>query len=238
MKDIIFSLKLVFSPLKILLCVAITFLIPLVVKSMSIYDFYRIFAMYISFIGIIVFTEIPLIDIKSGMDEIIYLTQEMTWKKYFFRILSGALVISLLVLLSAYIFVLRISYKDILIVYDLNTQIQLLISVMPYILLLGIIAMTISNIFRSAMFGYVVASVYWLVNALYREEYIVASINETSTIVYIISVSFVLILINLHLDSLKPTKRGFLVKILRIKELKQKLVLLCKDYNLINEEDY
>lgn len=238
MKDIIFSLKLIFSPVKILLCIAVTLLMPLIVKSMSMYEFYRSFAIYVSIIGIIVFAEIPLIDTKSGMDEIMYLTQKMAWKTYFFRILSGTLGIALLVLLSGYIFVLRISYKNILIGYDIKTQIKLLISVMPYILFLGIAAMTISNVFRSVKFGYIVATMYWLVNALYREQYIVASMNETNTVIYILTISFIMILVNLHLDSLKPIKRGLLVKMLKIKEIKQKIVSMCREYNLLAEEEY
>lgn len=238
MKDFIYSLKLIFTPLKILICILLTSLMPLLINATSMFDFNKNFATYISIIGIVVFAEIPLIDKKYGMDEIVYLAKKRVWKTYFVRMLSGVIAISLLVLLSGYIFVLKISYKDILIAYDINTQIALLSSVLPYILLIGVISMTISNIFRSVKFGYILTTMYWLANALYREQYIVASLENTNTIIYILSASLLLILVNLHLDSLKPIKRGILVKLLKVKEIKYQILLMCREYNLFAEKKY
>lgn len=238
MKDIFLNLKLIFSPIKLLLCILITAIMPLIVKSMSMYEFYASCASYISIIGIIVFAEIPLIDVKSGLDEIIYLAQNKAWKTYFIRILAAILGISVLVLLSGYVFVLKISYKNILIGYDIKSQLLLLINVLPYILLLGSISMTLSNVFRSVYFGYIIASIYWLINVFYRKTYIILKIGENNSLIYILIISFILIIVNQYLDSIKPVKRGQLIKMLHIEEIKESLSSVAREYNLISEEEY
>lgn len=238
MKDIILNIKLIFSPVKIILCIALAVAIPFFMDTMSMHEFYSVFAVYISIIGVIVFSEIPLIDRDHGMDEIIYITKHHTWKSYLIRMLSAMLAISLIIVLSAYIFVLRISYHKILVAYDLQTQLILLKNVIPYVMLVASLSMTISNLFRSVKFGYVITSIYCLLSVVYGKEYISSIINSKVSLIFILIMITLMILINLYLDSIKPINRGVLVRYLKIKEIKQRILLVFKEYNLLTEKEY
>lgn len=238
MKDIIYNLKLIYSPVKVMLCIMISAITPFIVKSTSMYDFYNSILIFIPIIGVIIFSEIPLIDNRNGMDEIMYLAQRKVWSVFFYRIISAVVGVSLLVLFSGYLFVLKISYQNILIAYDLQTQIQLLLNVIPYILIVGVSSMTISNVFRSVKFAYVIGGAYCLLNVTYVNNFLMKMSFENENSVYMLLISIVLLFVNLQLDSIKPIKRGVLVKMLRIEKIKMSILALCREYNLLTEEEY
>lgn len=236
MKEIFYNLKLVFTPVKIVICLAIASLTPLLISTRSMDAFTDMYPVYISTIGIIAFADISLIDKKSGMEDIIYLTRSSVYKRYLYRILSAVIVTLLMILLSGFVFVLKLSFKGISIDYYLSSQLILLRDSLPYILLVGISSMTIANIFRSSKIVYVFGLVYWGLNLSYRMQEVISNIADIKSLVILGLLLGVLLLINIYLDSLSPQSRGVFVRIIKIDRLKEKIIRLFKDYDILKEE--
>ncbi len=236
MKEIFYNLKLVFTPVKIVICLAIASLTPLLISTRSMDVYIDRLPVYMSIIGIIAFADISLIDKKSGMDEIIYLTRSSVFKRYLYRIISAMIIILLLALLSGFLFVLKLSFKGISINYYLLSQLGLLRASLPYIFFVGIISMTIGNIFRSSKIAYLIGILYWGLNLTYRMQEVISNISGIKSLLLLGLLLGSLILINIYLDSLSPQSRGVFSRKLKIGLLKEKIIRLFKDYDILKEE--
>lgn len=158
-----YNFKLLYSPIKWLSCFIFIIIIPIAMYAPSYYDFINLATIYISFIGVVLFTDIALIDKNNGVEEITYISNGTPIKTFIQRFIIT------LMLLIVYVILANLAYRVLFLINYPNQTLLEPITLIEYVLIvtssalmLGIIAMTISNITNNLYIGYGTALLYWL----------------------------------------------------------------------------
>ncbi|MFA9466647.1 MAG: hypothetical protein ACERKN_20480 [Velocimicrobium sp.] len=165
-----YNLKLLFSPSKWLCCLLFVAMIPVFMYAPTYYDFTNISTIYIPFVGVVLFTDIVMMDKSNNFAEIAYLSNRKPIKTFLQRYCIMAVLLLVLVLLANGIF--RISQ---LINNNFASE---PISLLEYVLLacgsslmLGTLSMSIANVLNNPYVGYGATLFYWLYwNINYKKQ--------------------------------------------------------------------
>ncbi len=156
-----YNLKLLFSPSKWLCCLLFVAMIPVLMYAPTYYDFTNISTIYIPFIGVVLFTDIVMIDKSNNFAEISYLSNRKPIKTFLQRYCIIAILMLSFILLANGIFRLSQLIN--------NNFAREPISLLEYVLLscgsslmLGTLSMSIANILSNPYVGYGAALFYWL----------------------------------------------------------------------------
>ncbi|WGV60442.1 ABC transporter permease [Brevibacillus brevis] len=156
-----YNVKLLFSPFKWLCCLMFVIMIPVFLYAPTYYDFTNISTMYIPFVGMVLFTDVVMIDKSNHFAEIAYLSDRKPMKTFLQRYFVMVKLLLVFTLIANGVF--RISQ---LISGDFIPE---PISLLEYILLtcgsslmLGTLSMSIANVLNNLFVGYGAALLYWL----------------------------------------------------------------------------
>jgi hypothetical protein len=156
-----YNLKLLFSPIKWLCCLLFVAMIPVFMYAPTYYDFTNISTIYNPFIGMVLFTDIVMIDKSNNFAEISYLSNRKPIKTFLQRYCIIAVLLLVFVLLANGVF--RLSQ---LIHNDFAPE---RISLLEYVLfacgsslMLGTLSMSIANVLSNPYVGCGAALLYWL----------------------------------------------------------------------------
>ncbi|MBN1068237.1 hypothetical protein DVW02_09650 [Clostridium botulinum] len=157
-----YNLKLLFSPLKWLCCLLFIILMSISMYTPTYYDFTNICEIYIPLIGIILITDIMLIDKQNDMTEVLYVSNSNLKKTFWFRYFIIGILLAVFILLANGIFYIKMYFNGEPSLNEPITHLQFLIISLFSTLLLGTLSMTIANIFSNLYIGYGFSLVYWL----------------------------------------------------------------------------
>lgn len=153
--------KLLFSPVKWLICLVFVCIIPIAMYVPTYYDFVNVSTIYLPFIGIVLFSDITILDKGSNTEEIAYLSSRKPIRIFLQRYLISLVLLLLYILLANGAFRIMQQIRG-------ETMIEP-ISLFTYILnagggslFIGAMAMTISALINNVYVGYGFSIVYWL----------------------------------------------------------------------------
>ncbi|MHA6531316.1 hypothetical protein [Paenibacillus sp. BAC0078] len=156
-----YNLKLLFSPIKWLICLLFVAILPVLMYAPTYFDFTNISTLYMPFVGVVLFTDIVMIDKSSSFGEIAYLSNRKPVRTFLQRYCIMAVLLLVFVLLASGMF--RLSQ---LIHNDFAPE---PISLLEYVLfacgsslMLGTLSMSIANVLSNPYAGYGAALLYWL----------------------------------------------------------------------------
>lgn len=156
-----FHFKLLFSPLKWLGCFLFVCTIPITMYVPTYYDFVNVSTIYLPFIGIVLFSDIPILDKGSGAEEISYLSNRKPVRIFLqkFLIALGTLLV--------YIIVANVIFR--VLQYFQGDMMIEPISFLEYIIIaacgsifIGALSMTISAVLGNVYIGYGFSTIYWV----------------------------------------------------------------------------
>ncbi|ACD21737.1 ABC transporter permease [Clostridium botulinum] len=203
-----YNFKLLFSPLKWLCCLLFIILMSISMYAPTYYDFTNICEIYIPLIGIILITDIVLIDKQNDMTEVLYVSNSNLKKTFWFRYFIVGILLTIFILLANGIFYIKMYFNGEPSLNEPITHLQFLIISLFSTLLLGILSMTIANIFSNSYIGYGFSLVYWLywiVNIKKQSifnlfpfvatpnEYIYYIVIESGFIIFLLLLNFILV---------------------------------------------
>lgn len=152
--------KLLFSPVKWLICLVFVFIIPIAMYVPTYFDFVNVSTIYLPFIGIVLFSDIAILDKGNSTEEIAYLSGRKPIRIFLQRYLIS------LVLLLVYILLANGAFRSMQ-QFRGETMIEP-ISLFTYILnagggslFIGAMAMAISALINNVYVGYGFSIVYW-----------------------------------------------------------------------------
>ncbi|NFL34046.1 hypothetical protein FDB64_02940 [Clostridium botulinum] len=159
---IYYNLKLLFSPLKWLCCILFILLMSISIYAPTYYDFTNICEIYIPLIGIILITDIVLIDTQNDMAEVLYVSNSNLKKTFWFRYFIIGILLAIFILLANGVFNIKMYFNGDSFLNEYITQLQFLIISLFSTLFLETLSMTIANIFYKSYISYGCSLVYWL----------------------------------------------------------------------------
>lgn len=206
-----YSFKLLFSPVKWIICFVVVVLITVAVYAPTFYDFTNISSIYFPFVGIVLFADMGLLDKESQVDEIVYLINRKPIRAFIERYMLSAGFLMFYVVFGNIVFRIlqwlqgQISYEPI-------SVFEYIVIVMESSLFIATIAMTISTIFGNVYVGYSCASLYWLywnINSdnkmiLNPFSFIADPIFYCKELIIVYVIAFMLVLINCFLSTKSP----------------------------------
>lgn len=153
--------KLLFSSVKWLICLVFVFIIPIAMYVPTYFDFVNVSTIYLPFIGIVLFSDIAILDKGSSTEEIAYLSGRKPIRIFLQRYLISLVLLLLYILLANGAFRIMQQFRG-------ETMIEP-ISLFTYILnagggslFIGAMAMAISALINNVYVGYGFSIVYWL----------------------------------------------------------------------------
>lgn len=153
--------KLVYSPVKWLICLIFVCIIPIVMYVPTYYDFVNLTAQYLPFIGIVLFSDIAILDQRSGTEEIAYLSSEKPIQIFLQRYFISIGVFLVYIFLANGIFrILQYSSGEKMI--EPVSFFEYVIIVMGGSLFIGGLSMLVSTAFHNIYAGYGCSLVFWL----------------------------------------------------------------------------
>lgn len=156
-----YNLKLLFAPLKWLCSLLFVVMIPLFLYAPTYYDFANISTIYIPFIGVVLFTDVVMIDKSNHFAEVAYLSNRKPIKTFFQRYCSMAMLLLIFVLVANEIFRLSQWINHAFTPEPISLLVYLLLTGGSS-LMLGTLSMSIANVLNNPFVGYGTALVYWL----------------------------------------------------------------------------
>ena len=162
--------KLLFSPVKWLICLAFTCIIPVAMYVPTYFDFVNVSTIYLPFIGLVLFSDIAILDKGNSTEEIAYLSSGKPVWIFLQRYLISLMLLLLYILLANSVFRIMQQFRGetmiesiSLVSYTLNTG--------GGTLFIGAMAMAISALINNVYVGYGFSIVYWLYwNINYQTE--------------------------------------------------------------------
>ncbi|NFS29143.1 hypothetical protein FDF12_12050 [Clostridium botulinum] len=210
-----YNFKLLFSPLKWLCCLLFIILMSISMYAPTYYDFTNICEIYIPLIGIILITDIVLIDKQNDMTEVLYVSNSNLKKTFWFRYFIIGILLAVFILLANGIFYIKMYFNGEPSLNEPITHLQFLIISLFSTLLLGALSMTIANIFSNSYIGYGFSLVYWLYwiinpkkQSIFNLFPFVATPNEY---IYYIAIESGFIIFLLLLNSILVQKSPFFI---------------------------
>lgn len=153
--------KLLLSPVKWLICLAFVCIIPVAMYVPTYFDFVNVSTIYLPFIGIVLFSDIAILDKGNSTEEIAYLSSRKPVWIFLQRYLISLMLLLLYILLANSVFHIMQQFRG-------ETMIEP-ISLVTYTLnagggtlFIGAMAMTISELINNVYVGYGFSIVYWL----------------------------------------------------------------------------
>lgn len=155
------QIKLSFSPVKWLVCFVFICIIPIAMYVPTYFDFINVSTMYLPFVGIVLFSDIAILDKGSRSEEIVFLSNKYPVKIFLERYLISLLLFLAYILLANGVFNFFHQFSS-------DKMIET-ISLFTYVanaaggsLFIGAITMTISALLNSVYVGYGFSIIYWL----------------------------------------------------------------------------
>lgn len=163
MKSLIrYNLKLLFSPLKWLSSFIFICLISIFMYAPTYYDFTNICELYMPFIGIILITDIMLVDKHNNISEILYISNSNLKKVFLIRYsIIGALIVVFIFLANS-IFLIQGYFEGQSYLNEPITSLEFLVISVASTLFLGTVSMTIGNFLSNPYIAYGFSLIYWL----------------------------------------------------------------------------
>ncbi len=153
--------KLLFSPVKWLICLVFVCIIPIAMYVPTYFDFVNVSTIYLPFIGIVLFSDIAILDKGNSTEEIAYLSIRKPVWIFLQRYLISLVLLLLYIILSNSVFRILQQFRG-------ETMIEP-ISLFTYILnagggslFIGAMAMVISGFLNNVYAGYGFSILYWL----------------------------------------------------------------------------
>lgn len=153
--------KLLFSPVKWLICLAFVCIISIAMYVPAYFDFVNVSTIYLPFVGIVLFSDIAILDKGSSTEEIAYLSGRKPVRVFLHRYLISLVLLLLYILLANGVFRIMQQFRGEMTIEP--------ISLFTYILnagggslFIGAMAMAISVLINNVYVGYGLSIVYWL----------------------------------------------------------------------------
>ncbi len=153
--------KLLFSPVKWLICLVFVCIIPIAMYVPTYFDFVNVSTIYLPFVGIVLFADIAILDKDSSTEEIAYLSSRKPVWIFLQRYLISLVLLLLYILLANGVFRILQQFR--------GEKMLEPISLFTYILsagggslFIGAMAMAISALIKNVYVGYGFSSVYWM----------------------------------------------------------------------------
>lgn len=156
-----YNLKLLYSPIKWLGCLIFVILIPIAMYVPTYFDFVNVSTIYLPFVGIVLFTDVTLLDKGSHAEEITYLSNKKPIATFIQRYLITVAVLFIYIVFSNIIFRIMQQFQGEVLVEPISTLEYILITGCGC-LFIGTISMTISTILNNIYIGYGFSIIYWL----------------------------------------------------------------------------
>lgn len=153
--------KLLFSPVKWLICLVFVCIIPIAMYVPTYFDFVNVSTIYLPFVGIVLFADLAILDKDSSTEEIAYLSSRKPVWIFLQRYLISLVLLLLYILLANGVFRILQQFR--------GDKMLEPISLFTYILsagggslFIGAMAMAISALIKNVYVGYGFSSVYWM----------------------------------------------------------------------------
>lgn len=156
-----YNLKLLYSPIKWLGCLIFVILIPIAMYVPTYFDFVNVSTIYLPFVGIVLFTDINLLDKANQSEEIAYLSDKKPITTFIQRYLIAVVLLFVYIIFSNIIFRILQQFRSEVIVEPISTIEYILIAGCGC-LFVGTISMTISSILNNVYIGYGFSIIFWL----------------------------------------------------------------------------
>jgi len=156
-----YNLKLIYSPIKWLGCLIFVILIPIAMYVPTYFDFVNVSTIYLPFVGIVLFTDITLLDKGNHIEEITYLSDKKPIRTFSQRYFITIVLLFVYIILANIIFRIIQQFRGDAIVEPISTLQYVLISGCGC-LFIGTISMTVSTILNNIYVGYGFSIIYWL----------------------------------------------------------------------------
>jgi len=164
------QLKMLFSPVKWLMCLIFVCMLPILLYVPTYFDFVNTSTMFLPFIGIVLFSDVAILDQGNGTEEIAYLSSRKPIRVLLQRYLITLALLLLYILLANMVFRSMQQIKGEWMIEP--------ISLFEYVanasggsLLIGTMSMTISAMLGNVYIGYGCSTLYWLYwNVNWRKE--------------------------------------------------------------------
>ncbi|WP_017209917.1 hypothetical protein [Clostridium beijerinckii] len=216
MKSIIrYNLKLLFSPLKWLSSFIFICLISIFMYAPTYYDFTNICELYMPFIGIILITDIMLIDKHNNISEILYISNSNLKKVFLIRYFIVGVLIAVFILIANSIFLVQGYFEGQSYLNEPITSLEFLVISVASTLFLGTVSMTIGNFLSNQYVAYGFSLMYWLywnINCKKQSIFnLFPFIAKPTEYMYYIEITFGVIVFLLLLNSILAQKSPFFV---------------------------
>ncbi len=155
------QLKLLYSPVKWLICFVFVCIIPIAMFVPTYFDFLNLSTLYLPFVSIILFADIAVLDKGNHTEEIVYLAGRKKVHLFLQRYLLSLGLLIIYLLLANGIFQVLHHFRGNEIVEPITLSLYIA-SASGGSLLIGTIAMTVSTLINNVYIGYALSSIYWL----------------------------------------------------------------------------
>jgi hypothetical protein len=153
--------KLLFSPVKWSICLAFVCLIPIAMYVPTYFDFVNVSIIYLPFVGIVVFSDIAILDKGSNTEEIAYLSSRKPIRIFLQRYLISLVLLLLYILLENGVFRILQPFRG-EIIFEPISLFTYILNAGGGSLFLGTMAMAITALLNNVYVGYGFSIVYWL----------------------------------------------------------------------------
>lgn len=155
------QLKLLYSPVKWIICLVFVCIIPIAMYVPTYFDFLNLSTLYLPFVSIVLFSDIAILDKGNHTEEIAYLSGRKKVHLFLQRYLLSLCFLIIYLLLSNGTFHLLQQFRGNVIAEPITLPLYLA-SASGGSLLIGTISMAISTLLNNVYIGYAFSSVYWL----------------------------------------------------------------------------
>ncbi len=156
-----YSLKIVYSPLKWLICVIFVTILPFVMYVPTYYDFVNISTLYLPFVGIVLFADLAIIDKENHIEEITYLSDKKPVITYIQRYVLSLAIMLIYIIIANIVFYILHQLNNVEITEPIS-NFQYIIITSGGCLFFSAMSMTISTILNNVYIGYGFSLIYWL----------------------------------------------------------------------------
>lgn len=155
------QLKLLYSPVKWLICLVFVCIIPIAMYVPTYFDFLNLSTLYLPFVSIVLFADIAVLDKGNHTEEIAYLSGQKKVYLFLQRYLLSLGLLIIYLLLANGIFHMLQQFRGNMMAEPITLPMYLA-SASGGSLLIGTIAMAISALINNVYIGYAFSSIYWL----------------------------------------------------------------------------
>lgn len=153
--------KLLFPPVKWLICFVFVCIIPIAMYVPTYFDFVNVSTIYLPFIGIVLFSNIAILDKGSSTEEIAYLSSRKPIRVFLYRYLISLVLLLLYILLANGVFCIMQQFRGEMTIEPISL-VTYILNAGGGTLFIGAMAMAISALINNVYVGYGFSIVYWL----------------------------------------------------------------------------